>query len=89
MLNTSRSCAGAAARQNHFGADYNLRRAEWEAAWAEARVPPADVPNLRARLAQIFGMAAAWGFVAEVRSPLLEAITLLMIRCQAPASAFP
>lgn len=65
------SFAGAAARQNHFDADYNLRRAEWEAAWAEARVPPADVPNLRARLAQIFGMAAAWGFVAEVRSLLL------------------
>lgn len=35
--------------------------------WASARVPPADVPNLRARLAQIFGMAAAWGFVAEAR----------------------
>ncbi|KAK9837131.1 hypothetical protein WJX81_005021 [Elliptochloris bilobata] len=57
--------SSAAARAHHFDADFNLRWAEWEAVWAGARVPPADVPNLRARLAQIFGMAAAWGFVAE------------------------
>jgi len=37
--------------------------------WAAARVPQADVPSLRARLAQIFGMAAAWGFVAERSRP--------------------
>ncbi len=60
--------SSAAARAHHFAADFNLRGAEWEAVWASARVPPADVPNLRARLAQIFGMAAAWGFVAEVCS---------------------
>jgi len=61
--------AGAAARGHHFEADYNVRWAEWEAVWAAARVPPADVPSLRAGLAQIFGMAAAWGFVAERSRP--------------------
>lgn len=59
---------GAAARRGHFDADFNLKWAEWEAVWSSVRVPPADVPNLRARLAQIFGMAAAWGFVAEARA---------------------
>lgn len=51
--------------------------------WASARVPPADVPNLRARLAQIFGMAAAWGFVAEVRLhlPAVPEITCNILYC--------
>ena len=51
--------------------------------WASARVPPADVPNLRARLAQIFGMAAAWGFVAEVRLrlPAVHEVTCMACYC--------
>jgi len=61
--------AGAAARGHHFEADYNVRWAEWEAVWAAARGPPAAGPRRRARLAQIFGMAAAWGFVAERSRP--------------------